>query len=257
MKKYIYTYDDKRGYYIEPKNSDVLKILPKRSLKSAKKDSIVKVSLKKRSIFVVKEIELSLDLSDRKVDSSYEIYEIELSEIDEFLNELNIKKEITNFSEIFYLIKNFNEKNYKFSDDYLPFLFIKLFFNQLDEICFEKELYLNFKLTELEECLKNYLNEDVILSYYNFVNKNKLDANIVKCLSFNNVINYIDDECKKEILELADRNNIFDKIKIYIFDYNCIALKRKFLEHFIKIADDGQVERLYKSTKKKFLVIGI
>lgn len=252
MIKYYYTYDIKKGYHLEPEdNTNIINLLPKNN----KLTGIVRVCYKNGKLYIFEAI--NQEKQDRDLDLSYEISIYDLEDFD--LNNLDIKTEIENYSLLFDILKNLDKKaTFDFKEDFLPFLIILTF---KKEICFDKkEVIITPSLSSLEKCLINLSSKydltEILKSYYEFVNENKINSYILECFNFNEINKYIKDECKKEVVRYLEKYGELSSFKRYILELDCTELKRKFLKKIIDKLNDKKIDNLFKCLDKKLFVIG-
>ena len=247
VKKYEYLYDDKKkGYHLDPENTDILNLLPKES----KSLGLTKIC-KKNDLIYIFFIKDKVQKQDREADNSILIYEIsdieEISKIEE-LKEIIQKLENHELSEkekenILFCLR---EKNYSFIEDIVPFFILKYF--DLGEVCFKKVKELHIELNDEEKCILNKFDE--IKNYYEYL-KTKNLKKIFKCLNEQRLIELLD-ECRRDVYLKAKEYGL--NLQQIVLDKTCVELKKSLLHFVIEKGDEKAINKLYKSLNYKIFI---
>lgn len=245
LNRYEYLYDKDKGYYLEPKNINIIEILPK-----TKSVGLVKVCKRKDFIyiFIVKD---KTDKEDRDFDNPIIIYEIDdLKEISKIEGLQEIKEKLENKELSLEERKNvlccLKEKSYLFKKDIVPFFILSEF--DMDKVCFEKNDILNFRLDTIQNCILNNFEE--IKNYYEFL-KTKDLKKVFKCLNEEKLIELLD-ECRRDVYLNAKKYGL--NLQRVVLDKSCYELKKDLLKFIIDKGEKKDINKLYKSLNYKFFI---
>jgi hypothetical protein len=254
IKKYQYSYNNERGYYLEPENYEIMNLLPKDN----KKEGLIKVCMKNNIIYLFysQKIEYK-DSSKRSINNRIDIFEISDFTFDEIIKKFHIDSFLDDESK-YYIINTIikNDKNkFEFKNDYMPFLMLKIL---KKDACFEKRDFLTYekKLNRLQKCIFEKFNEKIIEEFFKFLKNKTVGIQLKICLDEKELMEYLDD-CKKDIYIQAKKIGLLNDIFVHFNDNECVELKRKLLLRFIEQADDKKIEFMYKASKKKLFILGL